>query len=264
MSFIKGKSAWGLGILLFFLSLSSCKSLRNTNTLFQSEYDKLADTATSVYVANASLNVTDNSYKIKPFDLIAIRNIQNPEGLVVTTNADGVQSAAVFRSDKDGNINLPVIGIVNIHGLSQEEASKKVQELYAKNLLKNPIIELTVVNYKVTLFGESAKPGSYVLERENVDLIEILAKSGGLLPTSDPKRIKIIRGDRKNPEIIYVNLKDIRSLASEKMILQNNDIIYIAPRGLASLSEGIKNYSAIIQPAFLVLNGILLIYTLSR
>lgn len=263
MNFKEGKGQRWIGMILLILALSSCRSLRNNNTLFLSEYDKMADTAKSVYVANENTS-KDYSYKIKPFDLIAIQNLQNPDGLVATASGDGVQSAPVFRVDKSGYTSLPVVGAVSLDGLNIADATAKIQELYASKLLKNPIIELRVVNYQVTLLGESSNPGNYLLERENIDLIELLGKSGGLLASSNPKNVKIIRGDRKNPEIIYVNLQDIKSLSSEKLILRNNDLIYIAPRGLTSLSEGLKNYSSIIQPIFLVLNGILLIYTLRR
>ncbi|MFD2161010.1 polysaccharide biosynthesis/export family protein [Paradesertivirga mongoliensis] len=251
-------------ILLSVFLLSSCRSLKNTNTLFLSEYDKFADTAKSVYVANENFAPKDFTYKIKPFDQIALRNIQNPDGLVMSTNAENVQSGIIFRVNKEGFVMLPVIGEVNINGLSQAEAAQKIQDIYSKTLLKNPLIELTVFNYKVTLLGETSTPGNYVLERDNVDLIELLGKSGGLLPSADPRKVKIIRGDRKHPEIIYVNLKNLNTLGNDKLVLQNNDIIYIAPQKLSNISEGLKNYSAIIQPLFLILNAVILYSTIGK
>jgi polysaccharide biosynthesis/export protein len=259
MNLKKGKS-WGAAVVLAIVLLSSCRSLKNTNTLFQSEYDKFADTAKSVYVANENQSATTD-YKIRPFDVIAITNLQNPQGFINQPITEGAQIGALFRGNSKGEYNLPVVGIVELIGLTQNEAAMKLQDLYGKNLFKNPIITLSVVNNKVMLIGESSKPGNYQLERERIDLIELIGRSGGLTPQAEPKKIKIIRGDRKNPEIIYVNLKDVNSLASDKLILQNNDIVYIPPRGLYNATESIKSYSGVVQPAFLILNALVLIYS---
>jgi polysaccharide biosynthesis/export protein len=263
MNLKKGKS-WGAAVILAIVLLSSCKSLKNTNTLFQSEYDKFADTVKTVYVGNQNLSLNDSEYKIQPHDVVALRNLQNPEGPVITAAANGVQNAAVFRADLEGNINLPVIGIVRVSGLTLKQAATKIQDLYGKSLLKNPIIDLTLVNYKVTLLGEVTKPGNFMLERENIDLVELIGTSGGLLSSADPRRIKIIRGNRANPQIIFVNLKNAKTLSKKELILQNNDIVYIPQQNLYNINEGIKSYTAIIQPAILLLNTVILISTLKK
>ncbi len=261
MNLKKGKFLGAIVLSLFLLS--SCRSLKNTNTLFLSEYDKFADTAKTVFVANETLENSKN-YKISLYDKLIIRNLQNPEGLVNTSKTDGTQEGAVFQVDKDGVVILPVIGSLNVYGLTRQEAAAQIQELYSKKLFKNPIIDVSVINLKVTLLGEVARPGNYMLEEENVNLLEIIAESGGFMSTADPKKVKIIRGNLQSPEIIYVNLKNLNSLRSDKLALRNNDIIYISPRGLTNLSEGIKSYSIISQPVFVILNIALLLYTIRR
>lgn len=246
-------------ILLSVFLLSSCKALKNPNTLFQSEYDKFADTLRTVYIANAGA-ADDNIYKIRPFDLISVRNIQNPLG--PNPPAEGAIKPTVFRIDEKGDITLPVLGAITIAGLNQSEARAKIQDLYEKSLLKDPIIELIVVNFKVTLIGDVVKPGNYLVDREHTNLIEIMGESGGLTPTSDAGKIKIIRGDLKSPEIIYINLTNLASLSSEKLRLQNNDIIYI-PRKRNVLVEGLSKYINAMQPILFLANMVLL-YTLRR
>lgn len=251
-------------ILLSIFVLSSCKSLKNTNTLFQSKYDKFADTAKSVYVANRNPSDTENNYKIQPFDLIALRNLQDPAGLVNLSPTEGVKNAAIFRVDKNGIVDFPVIGPMTISGLTQAEAASKLQEAYGKSLLKNPIIEFTIVNYKVTLLGDVPKPGNYKLDGENMNLIDLLGESSGFLPSSNARTIKIIRGDRKNPEIIYINLNEITSLASDKLILQNNDIIYVSQKGLYRTASNFKVFVDVIQPTMVIFNALILLYTLKK
>lgn len=262
MKLKKGKLL-GAILLTVFLS-SSCRSLKNSNTLFQSEYDKFGDSSKAIYVANENARINAISSKIRPYDLIAVKNLQNPEGLTATATAEGVQTAAIFKINKEGSTNFPVVGLVSLDGLTPSEASLKLQELYGKALLKNPIIDVSIISSKVILLGETPKPGTYALDREHIDLVELLGKNGGLLPSSDPKKVKIIRGDRKNPEIIYVNLRDIKSLASDKLMLQNNDIVYIPKRKLYHTTEGVKDYVAVIQPVILLINALILVTTFNR
>lgn len=259
MKLKKGKFLGAIVLSLFLLS--SCKSLKNSNTLFQSEYDKFADTANSVYVANAVSSSKDNTYKIKAFDLLSIRNIQSSNG--PNPPAEGIVKGIIYKADIAGNIVLPSLGTVNLLGLSQLEAAKKIQNLYSTTLLKNPLIELIVVNFKITMLGDFAKQGNYIMERESINLIEMLGECGGLKPSADARKVKIIRGDLKNPEIIYVNLKDLNSLASDKLILQNNDIVYVPNKSLANITEGTSSYFSLLQPVFLILN-IILLYTIKR
>jgi len=112
--------------------------------------------------------------------------------------------------------------------------------------------------------GEFNKKGNFLLERENTNLIDILGEAGGITKTADPKTLKIIRGDKANPEIIYVNLNEVNSLASKKLVLQNNDIIYIQSTKGAALSERLQSFNSIIQPLLVIVNLAVLIFTLSK
>jgi polysaccharide biosynthesis/export protein len=121
-----------------------------------------------------------------------------------------------------------------------------------------------VVNLKVTVLGEFTKQGNFLLEKENTTLIDIIGEAGGITARANPKTVKIIRGNRQSPEIIYVNLKDINSLANPKLILQNDDIIYMEPQGIYGTGERVQSFSTILQPVLLILNTALIIYNFTR
>ena len=242
--------------------LSSCSS-RYQNALFTSKTDMLADTIKTVFAINSGEARAD-IYRIKPGDVLAIRNLQ---GIGFISSGEGTTQASTpvsFRVEDDGGVVLPVLGKVMVTGLSRREATQKVQDAYKQNLLKDPIIELTIVNLKVTLLGEFSSQGEFLLEDDNTTLIDIIGKAGGFSPRADPKTLKIIRGDRNDPEIIYVNLKNINSLASPKLILQNNDILYIEPLGVYNTSDRVNKVSTLLQPLLLVVNFAILIYTFTK
>lgn len=257
---------------LFILSIAfaSC-AVRKEKTLFNAPTDIVTDTIKQVYIVNDQ-GLGDQYYRIKINDLLAVRNVQNKEfGATTNTGSSNAGAQPVsgnnitsYQVDTDGTVNLPAIGKVNVVGLTRKEATAKLQQLYAEKLLVDPIIELTVVNVKVTLLGEFNKQGNFLLERDNTTLIDILGEAGGISKTADPKTCKIIRGDRSKPEIIYVNLNDINSLASKKLILQNNDIILIQPTKNAALSEKLQSFNNIVQPLLVVINVAVLIFTFTR
>lgn len=258
------------------ISLTSC-SVRKERTLFNAPSDLVTDTIKQVYVVNDQ-GISDAYYKIKVNDQLAIRNVQNFEfGATASSNntstgitanqssaSGSINNVLSYPVELDGMVNLPAIGKVEVAGLSRREASIKIQELYKNKLLKEPIIELSVVNLKVTLLGEFSKQGNFLLERDNTTLIDIIGEAGGITKTADPKTLKIIRGDRANPELIYVNLNDINSLASKKLVLQNHDIIVLQPTKNSATSDKLQSLNNILQPLLVVVNLAILIFTVTR
>ncbi|WP_029282926.1 polysaccharide biosynthesis/export family protein [Pedobacter sp. R20-19] len=263
-----------LFLSIIIVSLASC-GVRKERTLFNAPSDIVTDTIKQVYVVNDQ-GISDAYYKIKVNDQLAIRNVQNFEfgattGSSANTGANnnqnaqgGIQNVLSYPVDLDGKVNLPAIGKIEVAGLSRREAAIKIQDIYKTKLLKEPIIELSVVNLKVTLLGEFGKQGNFLLERDNTTLIDIIGEAGGISKSADPKTLKIIRGDRANPELIYVNLNDINSLASKKLILQNHDIIVLQPTKSAATSDKLQSLNNILQPLLVVVNLAVLIFTVTR
>lgn len=256
-----------LTIALLFSACSASRA-RKERALFNAATDYVTDTIKQVYVVNDQ-GMGDIYYKIKVNDLLAIKNKQNKEfgaNNSSTTNGTGTNDANVlsYLVESDGTVNLPAIGRVQLVGLTRREATAKLQKLYETKQLIDPIIEVTIVNVKVTLLGEFNSQGNYLLERDNTNLIEIIAQAGGLKKESDPKSCKIIRGDRANPEIIYVNLNDIKSLASRKLILQNNDLIVIQSTKNVMLAEKLQSFNNIVQPLLVIINLAVLIFTITK
>jgi len=257
---------------LFFivlLILSSCVSRQN-QTLFNSAADVHAENLQAVYVANDK-GADDIYYKIKINDELAIRNLQDKEfgvsgsqNVATFNSAEGGNNGPVFRVDIDGNVNLPAIGKVLVAGLTRREATLKIQGFFERSHLKDPIIDLMIVNLKVNVFGEVGSPGSYLLERDQITLMDILSKAGGLSKNADISKVKIIRGDKTNPEEIYINLTNIKSLSSQKLYLQNGDIVIVNPTKNVLAAERFQSFNNMIQPLMMVINLAILIFTITR
>lgn len=248
-----------LSCFLIISFLCSC-SYKQQQILFESR-NILAD---SLQKADSN---TDVKYRIQHQDLLEIKNLQNMQYIVSDQsggNAVFNTAGPTYQVEEDGTVALPVIGRVNVAGLTRMEASRKIEDLYRKDLLKNPIIDLKIVNLKVTVLGEIGKQGNYTLTKDVTTLIEILGEAGGLTEKSNEKNIKIIRGNKDDPQVTIIDLSDIKTLSSPEIILQNNDIIYIAQNKKTVRTEKLQNLSSILQPAIIILNTALIIYTLTR
>ena len=251
---------------VFFLS--SC-SLRQQQVLFEKR-----QVSASVADSLSRIAVIPSTYRIQPRDVLQIRNLQNIRYIVddVPASASGIGGGGSggtagtgqsFEVDEDGSVALPALGHVPIAGLTRIEATKKIEGLYRKDLLKDPIIELKITNLKVTIFGEIGAQGNFPLVKDNTTLVEIIGQAGGLKPTANEKTIKIIRGTGNNKTVTEIDMSNINSISDPRAILQNGDIIYIAQNKRAIRTDNLQNLTTIVQPALILLNTALIIYTLS-
>jgi polysaccharide export outer membrane protein len=210
-----------------------------------------------------------NYYRIKPQDLLQIRNLQDIKYIVNqvaegSAASGGAAQGQTFEVKADGTVTLPVIGSVTVVGLTRVEATKLIEDMYRKTLLKDPIIELKITNLKVTLFGEVKGQGNFPLIKDRTTLVEMIGQAGGLTERANETNIKIIRGTERNPQVTEIDLSNIQSINDPRALLQNGDIIYVAENKRAIRTDKMANFSSIYQPAILLFNTALIIITLIR
>lgn len=252
--------------LVIAMAFCSC-SFKQQQLLFK-ERGSNPDSLSAV-LKNSGNGTSD--YHIQSQDILQIRNLQNIKYIVEATSpvessgSSGNQITSqgqTYQVEDDGTVALPVIGRIHVGGLTRAEAMKLIEDEYRKNVLKDPIIDLKIINLKVTLLGEVKAQGNYPLVKDKTNLVEVIGEAGGLTEKANEKNIKIIRGDPKNPQITVVDLSKTSTLADPRLILQNNDVIYIAESGRAVKNDQLQNFNSTVQPVLLILNTALIIYTL--
>jgi len=208
------------------------------------------------------------SYRIEPQDVLQIRNLQSISSISGdasgSSGGGGVSSGQTFQVEENGNVALPALGYVHVAGLTRAEAEVRITDLYRTNLLKNPIIELKIINLKITMLGEIKSQGNFPLVKDKTTLIEMIGEAGGLTEKANEKNIEIIRKSQSNAVVIKVDLSNIKSLADPATILQNGDIVYITQNKRAARADNLQNFSVLFQPALILFNTALIIYTLAH
>lgn len=176
-----------------------------------------------------------DEYLIAPGDELSIQ-IFSRDGLklIDVLGRDNQQTnqsnrnAYLYLVDKDGYVNLPVLGSYFVSGL-KETALEALLEQEFGQIINEPYAQVKVNNRRVFLFAGSS--GSVVsLNNAPTNLFEVLAKSGGISSNLKAYKVKIIRGNLNAPMVYQVDLSSIQGLAQADLIMQSNDIIYLEPR----------------------------------
>ena len=118
------------------------------------------------------------------------------------------------RLNGEGNLSVPLIGSVHLAGLTLTQAAARLTDLYARDYLVNPRVNVMLVGYakrRFTMLGQINRPGSYEMpdgSPEGIDLLEAVAMAGGYTRIAAPERISIRRHSSSGrDEIIRVDAK---------------------------------------------------------
>ena len=233
-----------IGILLCFTILQSgCRSQRLFYT--PKSYEKLDDPVVRINV-DESVDNANYQHKIIPDDRLSIRFMNNIEF------ANGLQTpsgqGSIFLVDLKGFINLPLVGPVNVGGMTREEVQNKLMERYGESFT-NPSIEVQITGLSVSVQGEVSRPGIIELPRERTSLVEVLASAGGITAYGKKDVVKVIRGvsQEEDSEIYIFDLTQLDAIESTDLILRDKDIVYVEPRGIRIFGNLLAPYATFLS-----------------
>ena len=199
--------------------------------------------------------------KIMPKDLLTIVvSCTSPE-LAVPFNLTVASPASVatgntqlstqpvlqpYLVDNDGKINFPVLGELKVGGLTKKEAEQLIIEKLKPYIKETPIVTVRMVNYKISVLGEVARPGTFTINNEKVNLLEALAMAGDMTVWGVRDNVKLIREDADGrQEIVILDLNSAETILSPYYWLQQNDIIYVTPNKAKARNSDIGNSTSL-------------------
>ena len=162
----------------------------------------------------------------------------------------------------DGKINFPVLGEVKVEGLTRTEIQKKLEkeiEVY----VKDPIVDVRIVNFTVTVLGEVGSPGRISVDDGRISMPELLAMSGDITYDGKRENITIIRNENGVTKIGKIDMTETDFFSSNFFYLKQNDIVYVEPTYRAVKSAGFfTSYQGIISLGTTIISLYLLINSL--
>ena len=223
----------------------------------------------------------DYQIRIKPLDrLTIVVNSKDPE-LAAPFNAassynslNGLSSYSsssngnlqILTVDKEGKIQLPIIGEIDCDGLTRNELAKKIENTIRENgMVHDPIVIIQFADVKFSVLGEVARPGQFSITKDRISLFDALAMAGDLTIYGQRENVALIREENGMRTVHYFDLKNPDILTSPYFYLQQDDVVYVTPNKYkAQAGEINQNRSFYISLVSVAVSVATLLVTITR
>ncbi|MBP8945541.1 MAG: polysaccharide biosynthesis/export family protein [Paludibacteraceae bacterium] len=175
-----------------------------------------------------------------------------------------IYAAPVLQSylvDVNGYINFPIIGPIKLAGLTKSQAIQHINELLSP-YLKNSIVTIQFLNYKVTVLGEVLRPGQYPIDNERVTVLDALGLAGDMTIYGKRENVLLIRENFGKLEFVRLNLNATDLFTSPYYYLQQNDILYVEPNVVRNISA--QNIPLYLSTLSTIATLVTVIYSISK
>ena len=190
--------------------------------------------------------------KIRPDDLLGIIVTGKDQEVVLPFNQPMAsyqigesytqQRLVGYLVDPAGDIDFPFLGKLHVAGLTRTEVTELIKDrLSGEDLLKDPVVTVQFLNFKVSVMGEVARPGTFDITGDRVTLLEALSMAGDLTIYGRRDRVAVIREENGERTVRYHDLRSSDIFESPCYYLQQNDVVYVAPNDIRTGSSRINS-----------------------
>lgn len=211
-----------LGVVLLMTSCASKKKMIYLQGIEESSTSEIVRYEPKIQLDDLIyINVSSESIEAAaPFNLGGVSQ--------QTAGGNAIQYSS-YLVDNQGEINLPIIGFVKVAGLTKTELHDFLK-IKLQEYLKDPILVVRVINFKVTVMGEVKSPGNFTINSDRITIMEALAQAGDLTPVANRENVLVVREESGIKSYYRVNLTDSELLQSPLYYLKQNDLIIVEPR----------------------------------
>ena len=204
---------------------------------------------------------------LQPFDQLEVIMSTNNGYLLLETDANesnrlynnrqGEKITYMIR--QDSIVKIPTVGEIKLGGMTKDSAETILEQELAK-YYQAPFVKITVTNRNVILFFDEGTEGYKIsIPEGGITLMEAIADAGGLTESSKSYKIKLIRGNNKNPEVYNFNIRSLEEFKKANFMLETNDIIYVDSR-----PKYAAKFLKEIQPYLTLVTCITMVYTIFK
>lgn len=152
--------------------------------------------------------------------------------------ATASQAVVPYLVDSNGDIDMPGLGRIHVEGMRRTDLVDYITyTLKDRGLVKDPVVSVSFLNYKVTVLGEVRNPGTYTVGSERITVLQALGMAGDLLITAQRDGIILIRDVDGVQQHIKIDLKDSNLLNSPYFYMHQNDVLYV-PQSASRIAQG--------------------------
>lgn len=186
--------------------------------------------------------VNQYELKIKPSDILGVTVNSRYAELAAPFNLSSItfQNATTGKAagnqaqgqvvDDAGFISMPVLGKIKAAGLTRSELAADIeQRLITGGHIKDPVVNIQFLNFKINVLGEVGRPGEFAINSDRVTLFDALSMAGDITDYGVKERITVIREQNGQRTIAYLDATSTDVFKSPYYYLQQNDIIIVDP-----------------------------------
>lgn len=235
-----------LVLILLAAGISSCSSWKRIN-YFQGVQDQTAINVT-----------TDYQIRLKPLDRITVVVSSKDPELAAPFNAttsfnsvsgsstgstsySGTSSLQIRTIDQNGNLEMPIIGMVKCAGKTRQELAQDIAKMIIDGgYISDAMVNIQFADLKIFIIGEVARPGQYDITRDRITILDALAMAGDLTIYGDRSKVFVIRNTEGKETISQINLLDQSVFNSPAFFLDQGDVVYVQPNRYKSATAEIN------------------------
>jgi len=220
-------------LLFLFLLITSCKPKENMvymkNHNFDQEVSEARYNGLKLQEGDV-LEIIVSAYDdiaVKPFNL---SSMEQTNAGVDPASSGVISKPNQYVVSSEGYVVMPVLGQVYCKGMTKQQLKQDL-EVRLKQYLTDPLVNVKLVNFNVSVIGEVRSPGQKTSATERLTIFQALALAGDMTEGGDRTNVKLIRfseEDQKD-QVIALNLAESNIVDSKYYYLQQNDILYVEP-----------------------------------
>jgi len=219
-------------LLVISLVLSSCIPQKKILYLQQQQAKDTASMFSRKHTPDYRIQARDNVY-IKLFTLDEKSNLYfNKQSGTSGSYNDYANDASIYLNSYsvslEGYIDFPVVGRIMIKDLTVSQAKDVLQKL-VDEYLKETVVVVKMVNFKITILGEVNHPGEFTIYADKINFFEAISLANDLTDFGNRNKVVLIRQVPGGSKVFKLNITSDTFLKSDEYYLQPNDIIYIQP-----------------------------------
>ena len=156
--------------------------------------------------------------------------------------------------DKNGNIDLAVIGKVKVEGYTTQQARDTIEQLVEKYYTSSTV-DVRFSNFKITVIGEVNRPSTFTVPNEEITILDALGMAGDLTIYGKRENVLLIRKDTGNiRNLIRINLNSKNIFTSPYFFLKQDDVLYVEPdRAKAATADAYRTRNVTIAASIIAL-----------
>ncbi len=192
-------------------------------------------------------------YRLKPSDVLHVKiittdpkinelfKIETRSGNNVRASSGGEFYLSGFTVNDSGFVQIPILGSLPAAGKTVQEF-RSVVTSKTNEFLNNAIVSVKFVSFKVSFLGEVKNEGSIFIYQDNIDILEAIARVGGITEYGKMTNVTVVRQGENQRFVYKLDLTDRQLLSSNKFYLYPDDIVIVEPMNAKIARMNFKDY----------------------